>query len=198
MKYSTIIFDLDGTLVDSKINFPAIYQSLGLEPGKSIIEHIHSLKEEEQKSARELVHFYENQGAENSNPIPGVLELIDELSHQNVNMAVFTLNSRSIALKTLERHNIAIPILISREDAKPKPDPEGLFKICNHYGTPTDKALYVGDYKYDLIAGLKANIKTALYSALPPSFDTKGAYMQFAHFNELFKYLIRDLDMRKD
>jgi phosphoglycolate phosphatase-like HAD superfamily hydrolase len=104
-------------------------------------------------------------------------------------MGIFTLNSRAIALKTLQLHQLPIPLLISRDDAKPKPDPEGLIKICEHYSTSQEKALYVGDYKYDLVAGKNANIKTALFSPTEPNFDTAHAYLQFRHFGELAKYL---------
>lgn len=193
MKYKTLIFDMDGTLVDSKIDFEAIYKNLGIQPGRSIIEYIQNLEnEEDQKSALEIVHFYENEGAEKSTLIPGVNELLKQLEHRNINIGVFTLNSRPIAQKTLQLHNIQAPILITREDAKPKPDPEGLHKICEYYGTPKDKALYVGDYKYDLIAGKNADIKTALYSVVPPNFDTTDAYMLFTHFKELAQYLFKN------
>jgi HAD superfamily hydrolase (TIGR01549 family) len=189
MKYKTIIFDLDGTLIDSKINFSAIYQSLRLDPTKSIIEYVNSLSEEDRKSALEIVHHYEEDGSTNSTLMPGVLELLEELFHQNLNLGVFTLNSRAIALKTLKRHQLKIPIVVAREDAKPKPDPEGLVKICDHFSTSADKALYVGDYKYDLIAGKNAKIKTALYTRSTPDFNTTDAYLQFNHFNELSQYL---------
>ncbi len=189
MKYETIIFDLDGTLVDSKINFSAIYQKLSLKPGSSIIEHVNTLNENDRKSALDIVHHHEDEGARLSTLIPGVFDLLAELLNRNINIGVFTLNSRTIALKTLEIHKINIPMLITREDAKPKPDPEGLLKICEHYSTPQEKVLYVGDYKYDLIAGKNANIKTALYSAVPPDFNTEDAYLKFTHYNELKKYL---------
>jgi phosphoglycolate phosphatase-like HAD superfamily hydrolase len=135
------------------------------------------------------VHHYEEEGSRLSTLIPGALELVAELIQRKTNLGVFTLNSRTIALKTLERHRLKIPMLVSREDAKPKPDPEGLFKICEHFSTPVDKALYVGDYKYDLMAGKNANIKTALFTATAPDFSTDGAYLQFSQFNELAQYL---------
>lgn len=190
MKYQTLIFDMDGTLVDSKINFAAIYKNLGLKQGLSIIEYINNLKcEIERKAALEIVHHYENEGAENSTLIPGVVELLANLEDKKVNVGVFTLNSRPIAQKTLKLHNINIPLVMTREDAKPKPDPEGLYKICEHYGTPIHKTLYIGDYKYDLLAGKNANIKTALYLATAPNFNTDDAYMKFTHFNQLAEYL---------
>ena len=190
MKYSTIIFDLDGTLVDSKINFPAIYERLNLDPEHSIIEHVNNLKDEDDRQAAlAIVHQYEAEGADNSKLMPGVWELVQELINRKVNIGVFTLNSRAIAHKTLERHGLKTSIVVTREDAKPKPDPEGLLKICDHFSTPKNQALYVGDYKYDLIAGKNANIKTALYVSTTPGFNTDEAYLQFTHYSELSQYL---------
>jgi HAD superfamily hydrolase (TIGR01549 family) len=192
MKYETIIFDMDGTLVDSKINFPAIYEALKIKPGSSIIEHVNSLPEAQREAALATVHFHEEEGARLSKPIPDAFALVEELARRNVNMGIFTLNSRAIALKTLQLHQLPIPLLISRDDAKPKPDPEGLLKICEHYSTSQEKALYVGDYKYDLVAGKNANIKTALFSPTAPNFDTAHAYLQFTHFDELAQYLFQN------
>lgn len=189
MKYDTIIFDMDGTLVDSKINFPAIYQALNLNPGNSIVEYVNSLQAEDRKSAMDIVHFYEDEGARLSRPIPGAFALVEELNQRKINIGVFTLNSRAIALKTLQLHQFNISVVVTRDDAKPKPDPEGLHKICEHFSTSQEKALYVGDYKYDLIAGKNANIKTALFSPEPPDFNTADAYRQFTQFNELAQYL---------
>lgn len=190
MKYSTVIFDMDGTLVDSKINFPAIYEALGIDSQRSIVEYVNTLSGVAQEKAREIVHFYEEEGAKNSSPIPGVHSLINKLHEHKINLAVFTLNSRQIALKTLQAHGLQIPLIISREDTHPKPHPEGLHKICKHFSTPLHEAIYVGDYKYDLMAGKNANIKTALYCPSDPDFDTTDAYMTFCHFDELTHYLL--------
>lgn len=195
MQYKTLIFDLDGTLVTSQINFPAIYQKLGLKPGSSIVEYVNSLKEPERQWALDVVHHFEDESAQLSKINPGIGSLLDKLIARQVNIAVFTLNSRATALKTLELNNISIPLLIAREDAQPKPNPEGLLKICDYYSTSPEKALFVGDYKYDLMAGKNANIKTALYAPTIPDFSTTDAYLQFGHFDELADYLFQSSNL---
>ena len=192
MKYRTVIFDMDGTLVDSKINFPAIYEALRIDSQQSIVEYVNTLSGLEQQKAKEIVHFYEEEGSKNSSPIPGVQTLISKLQEHKINLGVFTLNSRQIAVKTLQAHGLEIPLVISREDTHPKPHPEGLLKICNHFSTSPHQAIYVGDYKYDLMAGKNANIKTAIYCPRTPDFDITDAYMTFQHFDELNSYLFNN------
>lgn len=191
IKYKTVVFDMDGTLVDSKINYTAIYEALNLEPHQSIMKHVNSLDESEKKKALEIVHHFEDEGCRLSTPIPGAFKLLESLNKSSVNTAVFTLNSRITAEKTLKLHNLGIPLLITREDAKPKPDPEGLLKICNHFSTPVSQALYVGDYIYDIQAGINAKIKTALYTPVPPDFDHSGAYLKFSDYQELSDYIFK-------
>ncbi len=189
LKYKTVVFDMDGTLVDSKINYKAIYEALNLEPHLSIMKHIEGLPENKKKRALDIVHHFEDEGCKQSILNPGASELVDSLHAFRINTAVFTLNSRITAEKTLKLHNLGIPLLVSREDAKPKPDPEGLFKICNHFSTATHEALFVGDYIYDLQAGANANIKTALYAPTPPDFDHSDAFFKFNHFGELSRHI---------
>lgn len=189
MNYKTIIFDMDGTLVDSKIDYTSLHAALNLDPSASIVNHLNSLNEKDKQAAHDIIHHFETTGYKKSVIIDGVKNLLNALEKNNINVAIFTLNSRVTAEKTLKMHDLKIPFIITREDAQPKPNPEGLFKICDHYSTPLDQALYVGDYIYDLQAGLNANIKTALYAPTAPDFDHSSAYIKFNHFDELHSYL---------
>ena len=45
--------------------------------------------------------------------------------------------------------------------------------------------LFIGDYIYDLQAGLAAGVPTALYLPAPADFDTTGAAFHFESFESL-------------
>ncbi len=76
---------------------------------------------------------------------------------------------------------------------KAKPDPEGLLKIQSHWNYDIQQILYVGDYKYDLWAGLAAEMPTALYLSNAADFDTSGSHFNFKHFDELKTFVTRSV-----
>lgn len=82
-------------------------------------------------------------------------------------------------------HNLKFDIFLTRDDVKAKPDPEGLLRIQKNWNYPIDQILYVGDYKYDLWAGLAAKMPTALYLNEAADFDISGSHFNFKHFDEL-------------
>ena len=51
-------------------------------------------------------------------------------------------------------------IMIAKEDAKNKPNPEGLNKIITEFGIRKDECLYVGDSPIDILTGKAAGVKT--------------------------------------
>jgi HAD superfamily hydrolase (TIGR01509 family) len=51
-------------------------------------------------------------------------------------------------------------IMLAKEDAKNKPNPEGLNKIITEFGLKKDECLYVGDSPIDILTGKAAGIKT--------------------------------------
>ena len=80
-KFKGFIFDMDGTIVDSKIDFKALYQHFNLPAGHGILEHISNLTDEEQiNKAHEVLHHYEMQGALLSEPIHHAFEFLSYLN----------------------------------------------------------------------------------------------------------------------
>jgi HAD superfamily hydrolase (TIGR01509 family) len=197
MKFKGFIFDLDGTLVDSALDFSALRAKLGLPEGAAILESIQHWEREKQIWANEIVLAFEKEGAEASKLMPGASEFIHFLEQKKIPKAVFTRNAKEIALATLERHNLPFSLLIAREDAPPKPLPDGLHLIQKKFGLHKKEILFVGDFAYDLMAGLAAEIPTALYLPKAADFSTEGAYLQFSCFTELFSLVVAANDSCK-
>lgn len=183
--FKAFAFDLDGTLVDSRIDFEGIRRDLGIPKDSHILEAIVDWSEPDRLQAHQIIHDYEQRGAEQSTMIDGVSEFLNQLKTLNMPFAVFTRNSRVTALKTIEKHQLNIPLVVSRDDADPKPHPAGLLKIARSFARNPWEILFVGDYIHDLKAGLAAGVPTALYLPEQADFEIQGACFTFDHYDQL-------------
>lgn len=160
-----VIFDLDGTLVDSRLDFDAMRREMGFARGQPILETIATLSQgAERERCLEILHEHERRGAHAATLMPGARELLDELSARGLPQAILTRNSRAMTDLALSRLALSFSQVLTREDAPPKPHPGGLHMICSQWElSPTD-VLFVGDFHFDLVAGRAAGIRTVLYA----------------------------------
>ena len=189
MRFQALVFDLDGTLVDSKIDFAAMRAELSLNKDHDVLKTIATWPKVDQVRAHEIIHRHERSGAESSTLIDGAKEFINQARSMNIPCSVFTRNSRDTTLWSLEQHGILCDHIVSREDLPPKPDPAGLHSIARRCNVDLSQMLFVGDYLYDLQAGLRAGVATALYLPQPADFDTTGATLIFKSYRELGEWL---------
>lgn len=172
MKKRGVIFDLDGTLVDSKLDFAAMRRDLGFPSDAMILETIAAIDDEaERRRLEHIMHLHEMDGADRAIAFPGAHDLLETLVKNHILVGIFTRNSRATAKHTLLHVGLKISVIVAREDAPPKPDPAGLHLITDKWGIKTHEALFVGDNLFDLEAGRNAGIATALFAPIHPDFD---------------------------
>jgi HAD superfamily hydrolase (TIGR01509 family) len=159
-----VIFDLDGTLVDSALDFDLMRQEMRLEPGQPLLETLATLGEARAEECQEILQRHERAGADRATVIPGVEALLAELAARQIRTAVFTRNARPMALATLVRLGLYVDRVIAREDAPPKPDPAGIWKLCELWELDRREVAMVGDYAFDIEAGRRAGVWTVLYA----------------------------------
>ena len=159
-----VIFDLDGTLVDSALDFDLMRQEMRLEPGQPLLETLATLGEERARECRQILQRHERAGADRATTIPGVEAVLAELQSRQIRTAVFTRNARQMALDTLDRLGLKVDLVIAREDAPAKPDPAGIWKACELWGLDCRQVAMVGDYAFDIEAGRRAGAWTVLYA----------------------------------
>jgi HAD superfamily hydrolase (TIGR01549 family) len=167
-----VIFDLDGTLVDSNLDFAAIRRDMGLGP-EPILEAMERLSPERRLECERILLRHERAGAARATPIHGAIEWLNHLDECGIPRAVFTRNSRAVVEVALERCALDFEHVFAREDAPPKPDPEAILRLCRSWGVQPRNVLVVGDYVYDLLAGRAAGAASALV--------THGRTWDFAH-----------------
>ncbi len=181
-----LVFDLDGTLVDSRLDFPAMRAETGCPEGVGLLEFCAGESDPARRQRIEdIIHRHEVAGAEGASWMPGAKRLLEQLRLRQWPLAVFTRNSRESALRTIEKLQIPIEQLIAREDAPPKPDPGGLRVLIERWGLPANSVLMIGDFRYDIEAGANAGTRTCLYDPTGDSPWAGHADLDISHFDQL-------------
>lgn len=189
MKIQGFIFDMDGTIVDSKLNFDQIRQKCKIPNQEPILEYLEKSTDQNFiKQALKIVHEYELKGAQESILIRDFKEFYLHLKKQEIPMAILTRNSKEVTDFTLKKHNLDFDIVLTRDCCKPKPDPEGLNLIQDEWNIPKENLIYIGDYLFDLQTAKNAGIKSALILNDQNSYFKESSDIHFLKYQE-FTYL---------
>ena len=158
------IFDLDGTLTYAVHDFEALRESLGLAPGTPLLEAVDAAPPEEAARLRAGITAWEWALAEKAAAAPDALRLLRALAGESRTLGVLTRNRRDIALRTLEVAGLAQYFepadVLGRDDAAPKPAPDGIRRILSRWRAAPADAVMLGDYVFDLQAGRNAGTAT--------------------------------------
>ncbi len=168
-----ILFDMDGTLTEERIDFDALRLALGLEPHSAILEAIAHFSPEKRAWAEQILHDYEYKSALESQLNESCHDLLCWLDSMNIARALITRNTRKSVETVFDRHGLHFEVKITREDGKFKPDPEPLWIACEMLGVNPEEAWMVGDWKYDIEAANAAKIHSVWlsYGRTPRPFD---------------------------
>jgi HAD superfamily hydrolase (TIGR01509 family) len=154
-----VLFDMDGTLTAPMLDFPLIKREMGI-GSRPILEALAEMEAAERMAAEAVLLRHEERAAAESGLNAGCHELLQWLDARGIHTALITRNSRSSVNTVLARHGLSMNVIIAREDAPPKPDPEPLRLACRRLGVREGDAWMVGDGQYDVEAGIAAGIKT--------------------------------------
>ena len=118
--------------------------------------------ESEARHARLIEIEYELAGK--TAAAPGAGRLLDQLFSRGARVGILTRNTREIALHTLGQIGLkgyfTSDDILGRDDAAPKPHPEGIEKLLASWREVPDETVMVGDYLFDLQVGRAAGTAT--------------------------------------
>lgn len=105
-------------------------------------------------------------------PFEGVKETISQLRARGYRIGVVTSKSREMALRGLKLCLLdsLVDAAICLEDTeRHKPDPAPILAALDRFGLPPGNAAYIGDSRFDIIAGRAAGVRTvaALWGPYP-------------------------------
>jgi HAD superfamily hydrolase (TIGR01509 family) len=156
------LFDLDGTLTVAQHDFAGIKRRLGLPPDLAILEAIALRPASEQAELLERVHAWEAELADSARAAPGAAALLGRLRDEGRRLGVVTRNSRATALRTLAaaglRAFLSDEDVVGRDEAAPKPAPDGLRLLLARWNADPGDAVMVGDFRFDLEAARAAGV----------------------------------------
>ncbi len=174
--WPTVVFDLDGTLVDTIGLIVASYQHafrtvLGHEWDEAQIRSwigqplIRAFRIADEPRADELYAVYTEWNEANTErlvrPYAGMDRLLGDLTTAGVGIAVATSKRREPAEWALRLCGLdgLVPVIVSMEDTPVhKPDPAPLLLACSRAGGEPSHAAYVGDATVDLTAAEAAGM----------------------------------------
>jgi HAD superfamily hydrolase (TIGR01509 family) len=159
------VFDLDGTLTVAVHDFAVIRRELEIPEGAGILEHLASLSDQQQaQPLHDRLQEIELELAAVTRAAAGALALLQHLQESGAQLGILTRNTRENAVRTLDLVGLDRFFdpahVLGRDEALPKPDPDGIRRLARIWGIAPETTVMVGDYLYDLQAGRSAGALT--------------------------------------
>ena len=183
-KFPLLVFDWDGTLVDSIERIVTSLQYAGKQTvgatiseaqakdviGLGLMEAVSKLhpelhREKQKATLNNIADAYRQHYLyESTIPAPlfsGVKALLSELQQQDYSLAVSTGKSRAGLKQSMREHNMADYFVTTRcaGENKSKPHPEMLHEILTELNFSAAEALMIGDSEHDLEMANNARVK---------------------------------------
>lgn len=188
-----VLFDLDGTLIDTAADFIRIIQQMCREEGRPLVapELIRTQVSEGARAMVKLVYpelqledpvflqhrqrFLDMYGADiavDTDLFDGMYPLLEQLEENDIPWGIVTNKPRWLSEALLQALNLSerCAVLVCPEDVtRTKPDPEPMYLAAKQLNLAAEDCIYVGDHPRDIDAGRHAQMLTILaaYGYLP-------------------------------
>jgi len=179
-----VLFDLDGTLIETHIDFPAMTKAMlaraaeakvpaSVVEGRDILGLVDAAAADVTERGSDGVSFrraaYEDleqqevQGCAHPNLLPGTDTFLNHLRGMGIKIGIVTRNCRRVSEDLVARYTLPHDVLLSRDDVqRAKPNPEHLWEALRALGVPAGEAAMVGDHWMDIQAGQAAQCAATL------------------------------------
>lgn len=182
MDYKAVIFDLDGTLLNTladlgnavnhvliKHSFPPheleAYRFFVGDGARMLVSRALPSPMRDEKTIDtclgEFLEHYERNSDLETDLYPGVPEMLDKLTDLGIRLAVLSNKPHALTLQSVDRYFSRWEfeaIFGQREGIPQKPDPAGALMIADKTGIPASSFLYVGDSGTDMKTAVSAGM----------------------------------------
>ena len=188
-----VLFDLDGTLIDTAADFIRIIQDMCREENRDIVDAA-LIRTQVSEGARAMVklvyphldvedpiflahrqRFLDIYGADiavDTDLFEGMYPILEALEAKQIPWGIVTNKPRWLSEALLDALNLTerCAVLVCPEDVKQtKPDPKPMYLAASQINIDAKECIYVGDHPRDIDAGRHAGMYTILaaYGYLP-------------------------------
>jgi len=213
-KFSAVLFDLDGTLIDTAVDMihslarladnhqidhqlnvaefrqyiskgaAALVKSVFNDPAPELLETLR----------KEYLEIYQQQLNTHSQLFDGIAEMINHLDQSHIPWGIVTNKpswlAKPIVANTSELSQSQV-LICADQVGVGKPDPKPLLIAAEQMGLTVETTLYLGDAQSDIDAAHAAGMKSAVamwgYLAPEDQVEAWGAHHRFEHPGELLQ-----------
>ena len=182
-----VVFDLDGTLIRSSVDFKAMKRRMIeilarygvprelLSTDKTTVENLRraeriwdemgvdqEVRSKALREVEEVMNEAELEALPTVEAIEGVREALEKLRGKGLKLAVLTRGHQTYAVEALRRAGLLelIDVILTRDTVrKPKPNPEALLEAAERLGLGVDEIIFVGDHPIDSACAEGASVR---------------------------------------
>jgi pyrophosphatase PpaX len=176
VRYQNVLFDLDGTLIDSGAMILASFRHatrsvlqrefsdselLAAVGGTTLREQMHAIDPECTEALVESYREHNSALHAELQPCAGVLDLLDRLTDESRRLGIVTSKRRAtvdMAFAVLPLSHYFEAVVTTEQTSRHKPHPEPLLAACDRLGANPADAAYVGDAPFDIAAARAAGL----------------------------------------
>ena len=212
-RFQTVIFDLDGTLVDSAPDLCGVVNHMLDEHGRAALD-LDAIRAMVGDGAAKLIErgfgatgglpaplpqlvarfiaLYENRIAQETRPFPGVVDTLTRLDQAGLRLGICTNKPTGLTNRLLQELDLArfFGSVAGGDGPARKPDPRHIHVVIEGLGARADSALMIGDSMNDVAAARAAGIPVFVvpfgYTRIPPAqLGADRVLRDFAELQEL-------------
>ncbi|WP_431238040.1 HAD family hydrolase [Mycolicibacterium aichiense] len=178
MTKPAVLFDIDGTLVDSnylhvhawqqafhEVGLPVqawhVHRSIGMDGSTMVEELSNGADDDAQKRLKDSHTRHYEAGADLLTALPGARELLQRVADLGLQVVLATSapeNELAMLRKTLGCDDLVSAITSSEDVEEAKPRPDIVNVALDKAGVPAQQAVFIGDTVWDVEASARAGV----------------------------------------
>jgi 2-phosphoglycolate phosphatase len=188
-----VLYDLDGSLIDTAVDFVTVVNKLLLENGRpamnpepiyhtvsdgarALVKLAFDIEEDHAEftdlNQRLLELYYQQLEATEATLYPGLDRLLEKLEQKQIPWGIVTNKPELYTVLLLDKLNLRArcgTLVCPDHVAQRKPHPEPILLACKQLGVSTERTVYIGDHQRDIQAAKNADVIAiaAAYGYLP-------------------------------